>query len=121
MLSKTKISRKLKEKTNPALASAIFLAKKTGNIELASLLSIATRKQKKANLGALNQLKANEIIVPGKVLSSGNITRKIKIYALSFSKSAEEKIRKAGCEHELLIHVLKKLGKNEKLKGEILR
>jgi len=36
------------------------------------------------------------IIVPGKVLGSGVITKRVSVAAWKFSKSAREKIEKAG-------------------------
>ncbi len=36
------------------------------------------------------------IVVPGSVLGTGNITKPVTVAALRFSKSAEEKIGKAG-------------------------
>ena len=35
-------------------------------------------------------------LVPGKVLSTGNLTKKVSIAAWSFSEKSEEKIKKAG-------------------------
>ncbi|MDP1729536.1 MAG: uL15 family ribosomal protein [archaeon] len=118
MLSKTKITQRIGQKTDPYLAEAIFLAKKSGNIELAGEIACPTKKQAKINVGRLNEVKSDTIIVPGKILSSGNLNKKLKVYALSFSKTAEEKLKKAGCEYQTILNALKK---GEKLKGEILR
>ena len=111
----------MKQKTNSVLAETIFLAKKA-NQELASALSIPTRKQAKINVGKLNSIKSEVVLVPGKVLSSGEIEggKKIKIYSLGFSEIAREKLKKAGCEFDILINVLKKLKKGDKLKGEVV-
>jgi len=38
----------------------------------------------------------DNVIVYGKVLGDGEITKKINVYALGFSKSAKDKIIKAG-------------------------
>lgn len=118
MLSKTTITKRIGQKTNPYLAEAIILAKKSGNIELAGEIACPARKQAKINVGRLNEVKAETIIVPGKVLSSGNLHKKIKVYALAFSKTAEEKLKKAGCEYHTILNALKK---GDKIKGEILR
>jgi large subunit ribosomal protein L18e len=119
VLSKTKINKRMNMKTNSVLVQTIFLAKKI-NQELASALSVPTRKQAKVNVGKLNQAKSELVFVPGKVLSSGEITKKMKVYALGFSKIAKEKLKKAGCEFDTIINVLKKVKKGEKLKGEII-
>lgn len=112
----------MKKKTNSVLVETIFLAKKI-NPELASALSVPTRKQSKVNVGKLNDAKSEVIFIAGKVLSSGEIKngKKLKIYALGFSKEAGEKIKKAGCSYELFIDALKNVKKGEKFKGEILR
>ena len=57
------------------------------------------RAKAEVNLGKLDKLtKANDtVVVPGKVLGDGELTHPITIAALAFSKSAEEKIKKAGC------------------------
>lgn len=118
MLSKTQIAQRLQTKTNTSLAETIFLAKKNNLIELASALSIPSRKQTAVNLGRLNQAKSDTAIIPGKVLSLGEINKKIKVYALKFSEQAKEKLKKAGCEYKTILEALKK---GEKLKGEIIK
>ena len=57
-----------------------------------------TRRQRIVNLSKIEKnIKDKEIaIVPGKVLSDGEITKKVTIVAHSFSKKAIEKIDKAG-------------------------
>lgn len=37
------------------------------------------------------------VVVPGKILGSGEISHSITVAALSFSKTAEAKLKKAGC------------------------
>jgi len=118
MLSKTTITKRIAQKTNTYLAEAIFLAKKSGNIELAGEIACPTKKQAKINLGKLNDIKAEVVIVPGKVLNAGNLHRKVKVYALAFSKTAEEKLKKAGCEYHTILAALRK---GDKIKGEIIR
>ena len=118
MISKTKISKRMKKKTDPQLAEAIFLAKKNDSIELARALSISTRKQVRINLEKIEKVKEDVIIVPGKVLGKGEIKKKAKVYALKFSENAENKLKKAGCEFKTISQALKE---NNKLKGKILR
>ena len=38
------------------------------------------------------------MVIPGKVLSDGKLDHKVTIAALGFTKSAEAKIEKFGCE-----------------------
>ena len=116
--SKTKINRRMRQKTNTFLAESIFLAKKAGLVELANELAKPTRIQANVNVGKIQSSKAEVIIVPGKVLSLGEIKRKVKVYALNFSEEAEKKLAAAGCEHKTILEALRK---GEKLKGEFLR
>lgn len=118
-LSKTKINERMKRKTNSVLVETLYLAKKI-NPELASALAVPTRKQAKINIGKLNDSKSDVIFIAGKVLSNGEITKKLKVYALGFSEVAKLKLKKAGCEYDTIINVLKKAKKGDKLKGEIL-
>jgi len=57
-------------------------------------LSYSTRRRREVNLSRINnQSKSKEtIIVPGKVLGTGDITKDIKIAAWHFSKSAKDKL-----------------------------
>ena len=121
VLSKTKINLRMKRKTNTILAKTIFLAKRV-NTDLASALSVPTRRQAQVNVGKLNEAKEDIVFVPGKVLNSGELTsgKKLKVYALGFSEKAKEKLKKAGCDCKLFIEVLKSLKKGDKLKGEII-
>ena len=107
----------MRHKTNPYLAEMLFLIKKD-NQELASLIAVPSRKRIEVNLDQLNQAKTKEVIVPGKVLSSGNMDKKIKIYAIAFSEQAKEKLKSAGCETLILLDALRK---NPKLKAEIIK
>lgn len=118
MISKTKINGRIKQKTNSYLAEAIFMAKKSGNVELASSIAVPSRRQSSVNLGRLDKLEADSVIIPGKVLGTGEINRKMKIYALGFSLSAVEKLKKAGCDFKTIYDALKK---GEKIKGEIIK
>jgi large subunit ribosomal protein L18e len=113
-LSKTKISKKTKRKTNFELIETIELAKKNNLLELAHKLSGPTRLQKKIDLEDLNKLKENKILVVGKVLGKGEIERKISVFALSFSESALEKLKKKGCEIKT---IKQEIEKNKKLEG----
>ena len=54
------------------------------------------------------------IVIPGKVLSDGEITKKLKIIALAFSEKAKEKILKSNSEYSYIIEEIKK---NPEAKG----
>ena len=114
MISKTKINKRIKRKTNIKLVETIELAKKNNLLDLAKRLSGPTRLQSKVNLEDLNKLKEEKILVAGKVLGNGQIERKISISALGFSKSALEKLKKKGCETKT---IKQEIEKNKKLEG----
>jgi len=114
MISKTKINKRIKRKTNARLVETIELAKKNNLLDLAKKLSGPTRLQSKVNLEDLNKLKEDKILVVGKVLGNGQIERKISISALGFSKPAMEKLKKKGCETKT---IRQEIEKNKKLEG----
>ena len=105
MKSKTKIERQLRKKRNQSLVETIIAAKKQkGWMEVAEVLARTTKKRPAINLDVIDKSsKEGETVgVPGKVLSLGEITKKVKIVALAASESALEKIKKAKCDFELL-------------------
>jgi len=114
MISKTQISKRVKKKTNPELVETIRLARKNNLLELGKKLSGPKRFYKKVNLNKLNKVKEDKVLVVGKVLGDGEINKKIKISALSFSNSAKEKLKKAGCE---MFTIKQAIEKNPKLEG----
>jgi len=119
MISKTQISKRTKRKTNPELVETIELAKKNNHLELAKRLSGPTRLQAKINLEELSKLKEEKVLIVGKILGDGEIKKKIKVAALSFSKSAKEKLKKAGCQ---IFTIKQAIEKNNKLDGvEIIK
>ena len=96
---------KKNEKTNPMLINLIHeLKKQSSENDVSIWKDIAKRLQKplknwpEVNLDKIDTyIQKNETaLVPGKVLSSGNLTKKVDIAAWSFSEKAEEKIKKSG-------------------------
>ena len=99
--------KKLK-KTNPMLITLIQdLKKKSHENDAPIWKDIALRLEKPArnwpevNLDKIDKyINENETaLIPGKVLSSGNLTKKVSIAAWSFSDKSLEKITKAGGKH----------------------
>lgn len=105
----------MKRKTNPELVETISLAKKNNQLELAKKLSSSTKNQLKINLDDLSKLKESKIIVVGKVLGKGEIENKKEIAALSFSESAENKLKKSGSKIMLIKDAIK-----DKFDGKII-
>jgi len=120
MKSKTLIEKQTKRKLNPELAETIIKAKKANWIEVASLLSMPRRKRPDFNLFEINN-KAKDgetVVVAGKVLSGGNIDKKIRVVAFSFSKIAEEKLKNDGIEYS---KIKDEIEKNPKQKFVVLK
>ena len=117
MISKTKIEKRMQRKTSSELARTILECKKNDAWnEVGKLISNSKRNRIIMNLDEINKLaKDNEtIIVPGKVLSQGEINKKIKLVALGFSESAREKLSKAKIES---FSINEEIKKNPKLQG----
>lgn len=91
--------------TNKSLKELIVNLKKLSgeqNIKIwkmvAEDLEKPTRQRRKVNIYRINKCtRDNEIaIIPGKVLSEGELKRKITIASFQFSDKAKEKINKTG-------------------------
>ena len=84
-------------KTNPNLIELINKLNKQSKSEDAA---ISNRRTAEVNLSDINRhADADEtILVPGKVLSNGELDKKVNVVALKFSAKAQEKIESAGGE-----------------------
>lgn len=119
MLSKTKLKLRIKRKTNPELVHTIALAIKSSHwLPIAKILSGPTRKYSVVNLSEINKNSSagDTIIIPGKILSKGELTKKIKICALSISSEAKEKLKSTKSEFLPLSEEIKKNSKAEGIK-----
>lgn len=117
MKSKTKIDEQLGRKRNPELAETILKAKKNEKwLRIAGILSSPRRKKVVANLSMIDKesKEGDTIVVPGKVLGSGEVSKRIKIVAFSFSEEAVKKLKEKKCEIEL---ISKEMDKNPEAKG----
>lgn len=112
--------------TNPLLAAFIRELRQRGHTEkigflqeMAGRLSTPERIRAEVNLGKIERFAkdGDTIVVPGKVLSAGEITKKVNVAALNFSAAAEEKILKAGGKAMQLQELVEKnpTGKNLKI------
>ncbi|OGJ13392.1 hypothetical protein A3K82_00600 [Candidatus Pacearchaeota archaeon RBG_19FT_COMBO_34_9] len=101
----------MKKKTNPELVRTIIESKKKKKwAEIAEILSGPRINKISINLDKINDIAKEEetIVIPGKVLSEGEIDKKIKIVAFSFSKKAKDKILKAKGETLTILEEIKK-------------
>jgi len=118
-ISKTKIDKKLKIKRNPKTVATLLAAKKiNGWLEVAKLISRPRGKSISVNLEKIDKdtKEGDTVIVPGKVLGSGEINKKIRVCALNFSESAREKLKNKKCEVVLIIEEIKKNPKAQGIK-----
>lgn len=122
MLSKTKISKRNKNKRNLELVETVNVCKKNEAwIKICQDLLLPKRKRINVNLEKINKESKDGdiIVVPGKVLSQGEINKKIKLIALDYSENAKEKLSKAKIDYSDIINEIKK---NAKMQGvKILR
>jgi len=117
MKSKTKIEKQTQRKRNPEIVKTIRSAKKKDKwLKIAGILSGPRRKTTNLNLTEIekNSKEGDTIVIPGKVLSQGEINKKIKIVALSFSKKAREKLIKSKSDSTSILEEIKK---NPEAKG----
>jgi large subunit ribosomal protein L18e len=117
MKSKTLIEKQLNRKTNTELVKTIIVAKKNENWrKIAEILSGPRKNRKNINLEKIEEISKEEetIVIPGKVLSQGELNKKIKIVALNFSEKAKEKLLKTKSE---FLSILEEIKKNPKAKG----
>ncbi|PIN80292.1 50S ribosomal protein L18e [Candidatus Woesearchaeota archaeon CG10_big_fil_rev_8_21_14_0_10_34_8] len=93
------------KKLNPHLQHLIEVLKSTSAKEgvgiwkrVAADLAGSTSKRCVVNLSRINRYAKKDecVIVPGKVLSSGELTQPVQVAAFGFSKSAKEKIENAN-------------------------
>ncbi len=115
--TKTKIEKQLQKKNSSYLVETVIAAKKNSKwIKVANILSGSRRNKRGINLSELDE-KAKEkdiIVFPGKILSMGEVSKKIKVVALSFSEKAKEKLLKAKCDTSTILEEIKK---NPEAKG----
>ena len=111
MKSKSQIEKQLTKKTNPELVKTIIEAKKKKNwLGVAAVLSSPRTRRININLNKINdEAKEGEtVIIVGKVLSQGELNKKVKVVALGFSEMAKEKILKAKGETLTILEEIKK-------------
>ena len=100
----------MERKSNSNLMETILAGKKQEAwIGVAGILSSPRRNRTSINLEQIDkESKGGEtIIVPGKVLSQGEISKKIKVVAFNFSDKAKEKLLSAKCEVSSILDEIK--------------
>lgn len=94
---------------NPVLKRLVEDLKRKGDEKpfwraLARALNRPGRKAYRVNLSRIERHagKGETVVVPGDVLSLGELKKPVTVVALRFSKTAEEKIKKSGGESMLI-------------------
>ncbi len=112
-----KIRRMQRRKSNPNLVTLIdVLLSEAAKNDAAIWKDVAERLAKprqlyaEVNVSKIDRYaKAGEyVVVPGKVLGGGRISKPVKVAALSFSETAKRKITEAGGECMRIEELLKK-------------
>lgn len=101
--------------TNPVLRSLVRRLREEGRkrkarvwLELAERLSRPRRSRGEVNLSQLERYagEGETVVVPGKVLAAGRLTKSLRVAAFRFSAPARRKIAGAGGEALSLVQLL---------------
>lgn len=112
-------------KTNPKLVELIGTLKEKSYQEdvaiwkdVAKRLERSNRRKAEVNISQINRYSSPDetVLVPGKILGSGELSHKVNVVALNFSKRAEEKIAAAGGECLDISEILDKNPKGNKIR-----
>ena len=117
MITKTQLGKRIYNKQNPVIAETILQCKKnTAWLNVGQIISGSRKNFAETNLGKIdeNTKEGDIVVIPGKVLSQGEINKKIRIAALSFSETAREKLKESKSE---VITILEEIKKNPSAKG----
>lgn len=111
--------------TNPVLRRASVMLEKAGRkqkapiwLEASSMLSNPTSIRVEVNLGRISRIAEDgeAIFVPGKVLGTGTMERKLIVGAFAFSEGARSKIEASGGSALTIGEFLKKYPKGSSVR-----
>src|SRR3989344_8365127 len=111
VISKTSINKRIPRKKDSYIVDTLYAAKKSKKWQgIAQIVSAGRRNYSAVNLRRIEKESSDGdlIVVPGKVLGSGDLTKKLKICALYFSESALNKIKQNKGEAIKIIDEIKK-------------
>ena len=117
MVSKRTIKFRVRRKTNPAIAEVTRAAlKNTAWAKVAQMLSGPTRLYSSVNLSQIDkETKAGDtVVIIGKILAKGSLTKKLRLCALSISKSAESRLSETKSQ---FVPLIEEINKNPKAEG----
>ena len=116
-ISRTKIKSRIAKKTNPEITDTIRLALKSPAwLPVAKIIAGPKRLFAKVNLEKIDESSktGDTVLIPGKVLALGTITKKLRIVALSISSPAIEKLKGSKSE---FVTIYEEIKKNPKFQG----
>lgn len=112
-------------KTNPKITELIGHLKEKSYTEdvkiwkdIAKRLERSSRRHAEVNISKINRHSSPDetILVPGKILGSGELDHKVNVVALGFSKKAEEKIEAAGGKCLEILEIIDENPKGSKIR-----
>jgi large subunit ribosomal protein L18e len=76
---------------------------------VAEILSKSSRSRVAVNLSKISRYasEGDVVVIPGKVLGGGMLSKRVTIAAAHFSRAAIEKIEKSGCRHMYILDLIK--------------
>jgi large subunit ribosomal protein L18e len=112
-MKNTKLESLIKELKKKSITEKVNIWKR-----IATDLEKPSRKRRIVNLYSISlNAKENEIvIVPGKVLATGDLNKKITIAAYEISQQAEEKIKSSGSKIVSIIDLIQSNPKGNKVR-----
>ncbi len=116
-ISKTKLKSRVDRKTNPVVAVTLSTAIKYEPWRaVAQILSGSARNYASLNLSHIDKhtKMGDTVVIVGKVLASGELTKKVRICSLSISQGAREKLKKTKSEY---VSILQEINANQKAAG----
>jgi len=115
--SKRTIKTRTRQKSNPEIRETIKLGlKHKAWLKIVQFISAGKRRYSAVNLKEIDAktTAGDTVLIPGKVLSSGNLTKKVKIVALSISAEARDKLKETKSE---FVKIKDEIVKNPKGEG----
>ena len=117
MMSNTKLKKRARKKKSSVLVETIEAARKNAKWNsIAKILSGSTRGYSSVNLFEIDKqtTAGDTVVITGKVLSKGELTKKVRICALSISEKAMGKLKETKSE---IVSILEEIKKNPKAEG----
>jgi large subunit ribosomal protein L18e len=122
MISNTRLSKRIGKKKDPEVVETLMLAKKNKAWnKVGGIISSSRRKYSGINLKEIDEktTAGDTVVVPGRVLGKGEISKKVRVCAMGFSGSAVEKLKSSKGE---IVTISEEIKKNPKAEGvKILR